>query len=169
MSLAIYDVIGNFYGWQQMPKSGNAVFFGFAGCTRDVLETALVALRSNYAASFVDLDNAARGDIFARVAWDVSASTGADYSGIVKWLNWVYVAAKGDTAVLDWLKGGAFTAFDYVTKTIKDTISSGAQQVAETIEYGASYQGQAEKTLLNRVLPVVGIVATCYLVKKVLD
>ena len=169
MSLAIYDVIGNFYGWRQIPKSGNAVFFGFAGCVRDALETALIAMRDQYGAGWVDASASERASNIARISWDVSASTGADYSGLVKWLNWVYVAAKGEPALLDWLRGGSFTAFDYITKTISDAVSSTASQAAETIEYGVNYQGQAEKTLLNRVLPVVGLLAACYLLKKVLD
>lgn len=152
-----------------MPKNDAAApFFGFSGCNRSTLESVLEALRVNSAA-WLGQTAAARSDYFARIAWDYSASTGADYNGLLKWCNWVYVAANGDSAVKDWLGGSEFTTIDYYTKVIKEAVSDTAQEAAETLEYGVKYQGEAEKTLLNRVLPVVGLVAACYLVKKVLD
>lgn len=168
MSLAIYDTIGNFYGWQQMPKNdAGAPFFGFSGCNRSTLESVLEGLRVDN--SWMGQTAAARSSFFARVAWDYSASTGADYNGLLKWCNWVYVAANGEKAVSDWLGGAEFSTLDYYVKVVKDAVTDTAQEAAETIKYGIEYQGEAEKTLLNRVLPVVGLVAACYLVKKVLD
>lgn len=169
MSLPVYDTIGRFYGWQQMPKNdAGAPFFGFTGCTRSTLDSLLNALR-DYSGEWVGQTAAARSAFFNRLAWDFSASTGADFNGLVKWCNWVYVACNGDKDVLDWIKGGEFSTLDYYSKVIKEAVSDTAQAAAETIEYGVKYQGEAEKTLLNRVLPVVGLVAACYLVKKVLD
>lgn len=168
MSLPIYDTIGNFYGWQQMPKNDAAApFFGFTGCNRSTLESVLSALRSD--SSWLGQTAAARSSYFSRIAWDFSASTGADYNGILKWCNWVYVAANGEKAVKDWLGGSDFGTLDYYVKTIKDTVTDTAKAAAETIQYGIEYQGEPEKTLLNRVFPVVGLVAACYLAKKILD
>lgn len=168
MSLPIYDTIGRFFGWRQMPKDdAGAPFFGFIGCTRSTLESVLEGLRADN--SWIGQTAAARSSFFNRIAWDYSAATGADYNGLVKWCNWVYVAEQGDTAVKDWLGGGRFETIDYFAKVIKEAVTDTAQAAAETIEYGVKYQGEAEKTLLNRVLPVVGIVAACYLVKKILD
>ena len=168
MSLPIYDTIGRFYGWRQMPKDDAAApFFGFSGCTRSTLESVLEALRTDN--SWTGQTAAARSAFFSRIAWDYSAATGADYNGLVKWCNWVYVAAQGDMSVKDWLGGAEFSTLDYYLKTIKEAVSDKAQAAAETIEYGVEYQGEAEKTLLNRVLPVVGLVSACYLVKKILD
>lgn len=169
MSLPIYDTIGRFFGWQQMPKNDAAApFFGFAGCNRSTLESVLDALRDG-AANWLDQNAAARSSYFARVAWDFSASTGADYNGLLKWCNWIYVAANGESAVKEWITGGDFSTLDYYAKVIKEAIKDTSQEAAETIEYGVKYQGETEKTLINRVLPVVGIVAACYLVKKILD
>lgn len=168
MALAIYDAIGDFYDWQQMPKA-EGVFFGFSGCTREALESALVALRSGYGAEWIDATAAARSGYLGRVAWDISATTGADYDGIYKFLNWAYVSAKGRADVLNWFKGGEFTAVDYYTGLIADTISDKAAAAAETIKFGLEYESPAQKTFLNTILPVAAILGTCYLVKKVLD
>ena len=168
MALAIYDAIGDFYDWQQMPKA-EGVFFGFSGCTREALESALVALRSGYGAEWIAATAAARSGHLGRVAWDISATTGADYDGIYKFLNWAYVAAKGRADVLNWFKGGEFTAVDYYTGLIADTISDKAAAAAETIKFGLEYESPAQKTFFNTILPVAAILGTCYLVKKVLD
>ena len=168
MALAIYDAIGDFYDWQQMPKA-EGVFFGFSGCTREALESALVALRSGYGAEWIAATAAARSGYLGRVAWDISATTGADYDGIYKFLNWAYVAAKGRADVLNWFKGGEFTAVDYYTGLIADTISDKAAAAAETIKFGLEYESPAQKTFFNTILPVAAILGTCYLVKKVLD
>ena len=168
MALAIYDAIGDFYQWQQMPKAAG-VFFGFSGCTREALESALIALRSGYGAEWIDATAAARSGYLSRVAWDISATTGADYDGIYKFLNWAYVAANGRADVLNWFKGGEFTAVDYYTGLISETISDKASAVSETIKYVIEYESPAQKTFLKTILPVAAILGTCYLVKKVLD
>lgn len=169
MSLPIYDTIGRIYGWQNMPKNDAAApFFGFSGCTRSNLESVLLAMRSDSGAG-VGLTAAARQSYFARIAWDISAATGADYNGLIKFCNWVFVAANKDSDVMDWLGGESFTTIDYIVKTITDTVSDKAQAAAETIEYGIEKETAAGKTIFDRVLPVIGIVAACYLVKKVLD
>jgi hypothetical protein len=169
MSLAIYDAIGDFYNWQQMPKNDNGIFFGFAGCTRKVLEDALIALRYGYGDAWVTGDKSVRDGYLGRVAYDISASKGADYDGIYKFLNWAYVAANREPVVLDWFKGGEFTAVDYYTNLIKNTISDKAAAVSETIKYGVEYESPAQKTIFSTILPVAAIVGACYLVKKVLD
>ena len=168
MALPIYDAIGDFYDWRQMPKAAG-VFFGFSGCTREVLENALIALRSGYGAEWIDTTAAARSGYLGRVSWDISATTGADYDGIYKFLNWAYVAAKGRPDVLAWFNGGEFTAVDYYTGLIADTISDKAAAAADTIKYGVEYESPAQKTFFNTILPVAAIIGTCYLVKKVLD
>ena len=169
MALPIYDTIRNFYGGSSsIPKNDAAApFFGFSGCTRTVLEDVLAALRADN--SWIGQTAAARSSFFSRVAWDFSASTGADYDGLLRWCNYVFVASQGDKAVLDWLGGAAFDTFAYYAKVIKEGVSETAQQVAENIEYGLKYESPAQKTFFNTILPVAAILGTCYLVKKVLD
>ena len=171
MSLAVYDKIRDFYGTSgaaNIPAGKDGVFFGFAGCDRDALETALIDLRTIDPAIWINADNATRGNIFARIAWDVSASTGASYDGLIKWLNWAYVAANGDGKVKSWFEGGEFTTLDYWAQSVVDKITDTAAAAVETVEYGLQ-QTQGEKAILYRILPVLGILGACYIVKKVLD
>lgn len=169
MSLAIYDAIGDFYKWQQMPKNGNDVFFGFAGCTREALESALIAMRDRYGSEWIGATADARSGYIGRVALDISAKTGADYNGINKFLYWAAVAAKGRQDVMSWFNGGEFTAVDYYVNLIKDTISDKASSAVETIKYGVEKESPAQKTFFSAILPVAAILGTCYVVKKVLD
>lgn len=169
MALAIYDKIGDFFGWQNVPKKTGTEFLGFSGCTRDVLENALIALRSGYGAEWIDATATARSGYLGRVAWDISATYDADYNGVYKFLNYAYVAAKGDSNVQKWFAGGEFTAIDYYTGIIADTISTTATAAADTIKYGVEYETTTQKTFFNTILPVAGILGACYLVKKVLD
>ena len=169
MSLAIYDAIGDFYSWRQMPKGDTGVFFGFAGCTRPVIEDALIALRSGYGDTWIDATADARSGYLGRVAWDISATTGADYDGIYKFLNWALVAAKGRADVRKWFEGGEYTAVNYYVQLIKDTITEKADAAAETIKYGMEYESPAQKTFFGTVLPITAVLGTCILVKKVLD
>ena len=169
MALAIYDAIGDFFNWQNVPKKNGPYFLGFSGCTREVLENSLIALRSGYGAEWIDATAAARSGYLGRVAWDISATYSADYDGVYKFLNYAYVAAKGFPDVLSWFNGGEFTAVDYYTGLIADTISDKAAEAVETIKYGVEYESPAQKTFFNTILPVAGILGTCYLVKKLLD
>jgi hypothetical protein len=169
MSLAIYDAIGDFYKWQQMPKNDNGIFFGYNGCTREVLESALIAMRDRYGSEWIGATADARSGYIGLVARDISATTGAEYDGIYKFLFWAAVAAKGRQDVMSWFNGGEFTAVDYYVNLIKDTISDKASSAVETIKYGVEKESPAEKTIFSTILPVAAILGACYLVKKVLD
>lgn len=168
MALAVYDAIRDFYGGQQLPANDSGVFFGFTGCTRSALERAAENLRANRGA-WLGVDAATRSATFSSVASLTAAETGADIDGVIKFCNWCFVAANGDTDIKNWFNGGDFSRLDYWKKTVTETATSAAQQAAETIEYGIKYQGEPEKTLLNRVFPVVLVLGACYIVKKVLD
>ena len=115
------------------------------------------------------VDAATRSATFSSVASLTAAETGADIDGVIKFCNWCFVAANGDTDIKNWFNGGDFSRLDYWKKTVTETATSAAQQAAETIEYGIKYQGEPEKTLLNRVFPVVLVLGACYIAKKVLD
>lgn len=171
MSLAIYDAIRSFYGVSgadKMPKGNTGVFFGFSGCTRSACEYAFELMRADLGAWY-DVSQAQKTAFFNRVATATANATGADRAGIVKICNWAYVAAKGDKDIYSWFAGADFSTLDYWIKTITDTVSSTASNVAETVEYGLSTETKTEKTIFGTVLPVVGVLGTCYLVKKILD
>lgn len=169
MSLPIYDAIGRAYSWQQLPRDDSgATFFGFAGLDRSTLETILQGMRDGYG-NWIDADQNTRSSTFARVAWDYSAMTGASYDGIYKFCFWVYSAALKDPDIMEWLRGGNFGTVDYIVKVVSEAAGSAASSAAETVKYGVEYQGEPEKTLINRVLPFAAIIAVCILAKKIID
>lgn len=168
MSLAVYDAIRDFYGGQQMPAGNTGLFFGMTGCTRSALERCAENLRANRGA-WLGVDAATRAATFSNVASLTAAETGADIDGLIKFCNWCYVAANGDKDVFNWFNGGDFSRLDYWGKVISDTAKTTAQNVAQTVEYGIEYETPAEKTFINKILPVAALLGCCYLAKKILD
>ena len=164
----IYDAIGDFYNWRQMPKySFSGGFFDYPKCTRGALEKLIDNLKANYR-GWLNVDLSTRNATFASVASSTAEQTGAEYEGLYKFCNWVYVACNGDADILKWFSGGEFSSIDYLTKTVTQDVADLAQQTKENIEYGLQYQGDTEKALLERVLPIVLVLGACYVAKKVL-
>lgn len=173
MALAIYDTIGDFYSWREIPRLVG-VFSGYSGCTRPVLEDMLIVLRSTYAdGEWITDDKSARERYFGRIAWDISATTGADYNGLLEFLNWVFVAAKGSPDVRAWFNWKETNPiYDFTTSaadTITQTASTISTAATDVIKFGYETIQETKKTLFGSILPVVAILGTCYLVKKVLD
>lgn len=164
----IYDAIGRFYGWAQMPKDDTGVFFGFAGCTRKVLIYTLECMRNAFAAGWYTDNYFTRSTQLKALSQQIANETGADVDGVYKWCNWVYSACTKDTDILGYMAGGEFSKIDYYKKVVSENVSEAAQQVAETVDYGIKYESPAEKKF-SAVLPVIGILGACYIVKKVLD
>lgn len=165
---AIYDQIGRFFNWAKMPSSSTGVFFGFSGCTRSTLEYTIDVLRSNWSSDWVRDDYIGRSAVLWRISNAVANETGADANGIFKWCNWCRIAALGDSDIYGYFSGGDFTTWDSVKKTVSETISAKAEALKETVEYGVNYETKAGSTI-SALIPVVGILGACYLVKKILD
>lgn len=165
---AIYDQIGRFFSWAQMPTSSSGVFFGFAGCTRSTLEYTIDVLRSNWSSNWVRDDFEGRSAVLRRISQEISRETGADANGIFKWCNWCRIAALGDSDIYGYFSGGDFTAWDSLKKTVSETISAKAEALKDTVEYGVNYETSAGSTI-SMLIPVAGILGVCYLVKKILD
>lgn len=165
---AIYDAIGRFFDWQQMPKGYTGVFFGFDGCTRSVLEYTIDALRDNWARDWINASAETRMEIFREIAASIASQSGADDNGIYKWCFWCYVAARGDRDIYGYFAGGDFSRWDYIKKTVSETLSDKAEALRETVEYGIDYDTKAG-TAISGLIPVLGILGACYLVKKILD
>lgn len=170
---AIYNRIGDFYAWQQMPTGDTGVFFGFSGMNRAAMLDALDAFRNNSAfLTFSASDTAENRTFWINETIKDLTNAGkkkSSDSAYTKWLNWVYVAAAGVQSIRDWLQGAGYTYADYITESVKDTVSDWGESVAETVKYGIEYETEAGKTFINKVLPVVAILGCCYLAKKILD
>lgn len=165
---AIYDVVGRYYGWQQMPKRDDGLFFGKSGCTRKALEYTIQVLRDSFPLWSTKTDSYGRNSVFAMIGKQVSEETGADASGIKTFCNWVYMAAANDRDVYAFLSGGDYSAWDNIKKVVSETVSEKAESIAETVEYGINYETKAESTI-STLIPVIGILGACYLVKKIID
>lgn len=164
----IYDAIGRFYNWSEMPQDDTGVFFGFAGCTRKVLIYAIECMRNTFASGWYTSDFFTRSTQLKALAQQIANETGASAEGLYKWCSRVYSACTKDSDILGYMAGGDFSKIDYYKKVVSENVSEAAQQAAETVEYGINYESHAEKKF-SAVLPVVGILGACYIVKKVLD
>lgn len=119
-----------------MPKDSSGVFFGYAGLTRAVLISAIEALQANAGYLNFESDSKENRDFWFEEAYrDLSESGktgGAAKSGLIKWFNWLYVAAAGNSDIKDFFGGKPYSFTQYVTGVISDKLSD----VSETIEYG---------------------------------
>lgn len=165
---AIYEAVARVYGWQNYPKGEGGLFYGFAGCTRKVLEYALQAMRDTFSVWSVKTGAVSRNASFDALASQIAAETGADAAGIKKFLVHVYVAMTKDTDVYKWLSGGDFTAYDNIKKVVSETVEEKATAITETVEYGLQKE-TATGNALTALVPVLGILGACYLVKKIID
>lgn len=132
----IYNKIGDFFGWRNMPKDSSGVFFGYAGLTRAVMIDAIEALQANSSYLNFENDSKENRDFWFEQAYkdllNSGKTGGASKSGIIKWFNWLYVAAAGDKEIKDFFGGKPYSFTDYITGVISDKVSS----AKETIEYG---------------------------------
>lgn len=151
-----------------MPKGDEGLFFGKYGCTRKVLEYTIQVMRDSFAAWSSQTTAPGRNSIFSALANQVAEQTGADASGIKTFCVWVYVAAAKDSDVYNFLSGGDYTALDNIKKVASETVSSKAEAIQETIEYGIN-KDTATGSTISTLIPVIGILGACYLVKKIID
>lgn len=166
---AIYDAIWRFFNKNaNLPTGSTGVFFGFDGCTRSALEYTIDVLRANWSKNWISKDYNTRSVVLREIANSVASQTGADPNGIFKFCNWCYIAASGDSDIYGYFAGGDFSRWDYVKKTASEIISEKAAAISETVEYGINYETSAGSTI-SSIIPVIGILGACYLVKKILD
>ena len=119
-----------------MPKDSSGVFFGYTGLTRAVLINAIEALQANAGYLNFESDSKENRDFWFEEAYKDLANAGktggAAKAGLIKWFNWLYVAAAGNKDIKDFFGGKPYSFTQYVTGVISDKLSD----VSETIEYG---------------------------------
>lgn len=135
----IYNLVGNFYGWRNMPET-SGVFFGFANMTKNVMIDAMEALRANSAYLNFKNDSKSNRDFWFNEAYNDlvkdGKTGGASKDAFIKWFNWLYLAAAGNETIKEYFGGKPYSLTDYVFDTIKDSVTGAASSAAETIEYG---------------------------------
>lgn len=132
----IYNAVGRFYGWQQMPKTSTGVFFGFPGMTRAVMIDAIEALQMYSSYLTFNNDEQSNKNFWFNEAYNElkreGKTGGAAKEAFTKWFNWLYVAAAGDSDIKDFFGGKPYTTADYIGSIIADKLAD----VSETVEYG---------------------------------
>ena len=131
----IYNAVGKFYGWQQMPET-RGTFWGFENMTRPVLVYAIEALQNNSAYLNFKTDSAENRNFWFNEAYNDLVSAGRDAGapkeGFIKWFNWLYVAAAGNNSIREFFGGKPYTLSQYVGEVVGEKLSN----IGETIEYG---------------------------------
>lgn len=143
----IYRLIGDAYGWRNMPET-SGVFFGFSGMTKNVLLDAMEALRVNSAYLNFQNDSKENRDFWFNQAYNdllnAGKTNGASKDGFIKWFNWCYVAAAGNKDIRDYFGGKPYSLTDYVTQVISDKLTD----VGETINYGLEQESYIPDLLI---------------------
>ena len=138
----IYAAVRRFYGnTANMPDDNTGVFFqasgaGFAGCTRGILVKTIEALQKT--AGWLDApDNATRQSIFEYVAREIGVAGNCDPSGILKFCNWCYIAAKGTPEIYNYFAtpGSKYTIIDDIVARVSTGVSENVEAVKENVDY----------------------------------
>ena len=154
----IYAAVRRFYGNNaNMPDDNKGVFFqasgaGFAGCTKGILVKTIEALQK--VAGWLDApDNATRQSIFEYVAREIGVAGNCDPSGILKFCNWCYVAAKGTPEIYNYFAtpGSKYTIIDDIVARVSTGVSENVEAVKENVDYLVT----PSSTTYARVNPVI--------------
>lgn len=144
----IYNAVGRFFGWQNIPQNDTGVFFGFAGMTRPVMIAAIEALQRNSAYLDFKTDNRENRDFWFNAAYldivSMNATGGAPVEAFTKWFNWLYVAAAGNDDIRAYFGGRPYSVADYVGAIIGEKLTD----AKETIEYGLEQESAIPDLLI---------------------
>lgn len=134
----VYEAVYRTYSGQNMPTGENDVFFGFKGCTKVVLLVLINSMRENWSLGWFTDDRVKREAAFAEIAADVwmQSNFQCDISGLVKFENWVFVAAKKYPAMVEYFSGGTYGDLTNIATAATDLVTdvaSGAVEVVKNI------------------------------------
>ena len=154
----IYAAVRRFYGNNaNMPDDTTGVFFqasgaGFAGCTKGILVKTIEALQKT--AGWLDApDNVTRQNIFEYLAREIGVAGNCEMSGILKFCNWCYVAAKGVPEIYNYFAtpGSKYTIIDDIVARV----STGVSENVEAVKENAEYLVTPSSTTYARINPVI--------------
>lgn len=154
----IYAAVRRFYGnTANMPDNTTGVFFqasgaGFAGCTKGILVKTIEALQNT--AGWLDApDNVTRQNIFEYLAREIGVAGNCDPSGILKFCNWCYVAAKGVPEIYDYFAtpGSKYSIIDDIVARVSTGVSENVEAVKENVDYLVT----PSSTTYARINPVI--------------
>lgn len=154
----IYAAVRRFYGnTANMPDNTTGVFFqasgaGFAGCTKGILVKTIEALQKT--AGWLDApDNVTRQNIFEYLAREIGVAGNCDPSGILKFCNWCYVAAKGVPEIYNYfaIPGSKYSIIDDIIARVSTGVSENVESIKENVDYLVT----PSSTTYARINPVI--------------
>lgn len=154
----IYAAVRRFFGNNEnMPNDNTGVFFqasgaGFVGCTKAILVKTIETLQKT--AGWLDApDNATRQSIFEYVSREIGLAGNCDPSGILKFCNWCYVAAKGTPEIYNYFAtpGSKYTIIDDAIARVSTGVSENVEAVKENVDYLVT----PSSTTYARINPVI--------------
>lgn len=168
-----YSYLYNFYdGNKNLPRYNDEVFFGYSGCVRQILLVTLNAMRENWGLNWYNTDNVNRQAIFSEIAAEIWVKSGFsfDVNALIKFQNWVFVAAQKTPQLLNYLKGGSFSDFVNVKTAITDVsskVSSGISNAVDVVKEIITIPSESVN-LVARIAPAVKWAAIIWGASKII-
>ena len=150
------DMLGNwFFSYSNPP--------GFYGVTKSVLIKTIEVLHET--GGWLDGSDVTRKLIFENIASLVAEATNCDRAGIVKFCNWCFVAANGDTSIYKYFSNPAakYTVFNKIADAVSDTATKTKDTVIDMAEYAVTPSATA-KAGINPIIKYAIIGAVGYFV-----
>lgn len=156
----IYNAIRRFYNNNaNLPDNDTGLFFqasgsGFVGCTKKVLLKVIEVLQQT--AGWLDApDNVQRQAIFTQLSQQIATVANCDPAGILKFCNWCYIAAVGDSNVYKYFStpGSKYTIVDDLVAQVSTGISSKVDTAKEYVDYLVT--PSSSTTVYARINPVI--------------
>lgn len=122
----VYEAVYKFYGGRQLPKDESGVFFGFDGCNKVVLLYTINAMRENWSLGWFTDNATQRAAALSEIAADVwtDSKFTASIPGIIKFENWVFVAAKSNANLQRYFSGGEYGQLTNISDAITNAVSN---------------------------------------------
>jgi len=167
-----YKNLYDFYnGNKNLPRYNDEVFFGYSGCVRQILLVTLNAMRENWGLNWYNTDNVNRQAIFSEIAAEIWAKSGFafDVNALIKFQNWVFVAAQKTPQLLNYLKGGSYGDFVNIQTAISDVsdkVSSGISSAVDVVKEVITIPSESVN-LFTRIAPALKWIAIMYGITKI--
>lgn len=135
----IYNLMYDYYGGGQFPQiiKNRQFYFGYENFTEDKMIECIEFLQKNYATGWLTDDRLTALSILNTLAGDLYVKFDAkiDYSGIYKFLTWIYSFAMNDKTAESYFRGANTpSAASYYIDKAAAAVSSAGKSVTDTVK-----------------------------------
>lgn len=164
-----YEAVYKKFGGQQLPTDENGVFFDFPGCTKVVLLYTINAMRENWDLNWYDGNATTRAAAFSEIAADVWTNSGftASIPGIIKFENWVFVAAKSNENLRRYFAGGEYGQLTNISDAISNAVSTVTDTAVDIVKTVVTVPSESAG-LVAQLAPAVKWAAIIWGASKIL-